>query len=129
MQWLLNGLFGAGWIVVLVSARLISSGHLFGLKQVKKFARGEELAPPEFQTPGLYRYIRHPFMAGFLMVFWVTPTMTVGHLLFATPMTSYILIGIQFEERDLIRHFGMRYRKYRERVPMLIPLVSRPQKN
>jgi len=125
MRWLLNGLFGAGWIVVLVSARLISSGHLFGLKQVKKFARGEELALPEFQTPGLYRYIRHPLMAGFLMVFWGTPTMTAGHLLFALMTTGYVLVGIRFEERDLIRQFGMRYREYRERVPRLIPLVMK----
>ncbi|MCF7805210.1 MAG: isoprenylcysteine carboxylmethyltransferase family protein [Candidatus Marinimicrobia bacterium] len=129
IRWVITGIYGAGWVVVLVSAKLISSGHLFGLKQVRAYVRGKELQSPEFQTPGFYRYVRHPLMVGFLMVFWATPTMTAGHLLFATLMTSYILAGIQFEERDLISQFGERYRKYRKQVPMLIPLTKQTQEN
>lgn len=120
-RWLLWGFFALGWIIVFVSAQLIDSGHLFGLNQVKAYLRDEDSPSPEFQTPGLYRHVRHPLMTGFLIAFWVTPTMTAGHLLFACATTTYILLALQLEERDLIRRFGDRYRRYRKRVPMLIP--------
>lgn len=113
--------YALGWILVLVSARLISSGHLFGLQQVREHATGQSLSSPEFQTPSLYRYVRHPLMLGFLMAFWATPHFTVGRLLFALGLTIYIVAGLWLEERDLMRTFGERYRVYRSRVPMLIP--------
>lgn len=118
------GLFGVGWIMTFAAAEMINSAHLFGLQQVRDHAQGKNVSAPEFQTPGLYRYVRHPLMLGFIVAFWATPHMTVGHLLFATLMTGYILIGIQFEERTLVRQFGERYREYRRRVPMLIPRLS-----
>lgn len=121
LRWLLWVLYGLGWVVVFISARMISSDHLFGMQQIRDYLDEHSISWPEFQTPGFYRYVRHPLMLGFLIAFWVTPRMTVGHLLFATAMTGYILIGLQFEEHELIQRFGQRYRRYRERVPMLIP--------
>ena len=118
----LDGLFWAGWGVVLLSTFLIDHFRLFGLKQVWAAARGGDLEAPEFQTPGLYRWVRHPLYLGFLLAFWCTPTMTAGRALFAGVWTGWILLAIRLEERDLVRHHGDAYREYRRRVRKLVPL-------
>lgn len=118
---LLYGVSFGGWGLLLVSTFLIDHFHLFGLRQVVGHQRGSSPASPEFRTPSLYRHVRHPLMLGFVVAFWAAPTMTVGHLLFAAGTTAYILIAVRYEERDLVAHFGDRYRRYRQRVPMLIP--------
>lgn len=114
-------LYALGWGLVLISTFMISHAHLFGLKQVHDHARRRTPSEPGFQTPGLYRHMRHPIMVGFLIAFWATPDMTVGHLLFAAVTTAYILVGVRLEERDLTKMFGDRYRAYRSRVPGFVP--------
>lgn len=121
----LTGLFWLGWGLVLISTFSIDHFDLFGLRQVSLHAKGEEITPVEFKEPWLYRYTRHPLMLGFIVAFWSTPHMTVGHLVFAIATTAYIFVGIHFEERDLVRHHGDRYREYRDRVRMLIPLPKK----
>jgi len=114
--------FGFG--VVLYSSFLIDHFDLFGLRQVILHLRGKKYTSHPFMERSLYRIVRHPLMVGFLIAFWSTPTMTTGHLLFAILTTGYIIVGVQIEERDLVRFLGEKYENYRQRTPAFIPFVK-----
>jgi methanethiol S-methyltransferase len=121
-RFFLSVLFATGWLIALTTTFLINHFDLFGLRQIYLHLRGRKFTPIRFKTPGLYRCVRHPLYLGWLFAFWSTPTMTVGHVVFAVVMSGYILLAIKFEEKDLITFFGDAYWKYREHVPMILPL-------
>lgn len=118
---LLIGVSLLGFVIALTSTYLINHFELFGLQQVVNNLAGREAPPAVFRTPLFYKVVRHPLYLGFIIAFWVTPAMTAGHLLFAAATTAYIVLGALLEERDLVDLFGDDYRRYRERVSMLIP--------
>jgi protein-S-isoprenylcysteine O-methyltransferase Ste14 len=120
----LFGLFWVGWGTVLFSSFIINHFDLFGLRQVWFQLTNQDYNDLKFETKSLYLYIRHPLMLGIIIGVWSTPHMTTGHLVFASSITAYILIGIQFEERTLIQFHGKDYENYRQRVPMLIPFLT-----
>ena len=117
--------FWAGWGTLVLSTFLIDHFELFGLSQA--FTRGKPVAEPSFKSPVLYKVVRHPIYLGLLMGFWAAPTMTLSRLFFAVGATGYILVGIWFEERDLVATFGDTYRDYRKQVSMIIPWIPAAQ--
>jgi protein-S-isoprenylcysteine O-methyltransferase Ste14 len=120
--WVINAL---GWLGVPVASFMIDHFDLFGLKQAFAGFRRVSLQRRGFVTPLLYRYIRHPIMTSVLVGLWVSPRMTAGHLLLSVGMSVYILIGVHFEERSLIRELGERYVRYQAEVPRFFPGITR----
>lgn len=115
------GVMGLGVVILLWATFLIDHFELFGLQQGWNTLLDKSLRAPAFVTPWLYKIVRHPLYVGWLLIFWGTPAMTAGHLLFAVAMSGYIFVAMRFEERDLVEQIGEPYRKYREEVPALVP--------
>jgi protein-S-isoprenylcysteine O-methyltransferase Ste14 len=123
-RWTLRGLCAVGFLMVPAVSFLINHFDLFGTRQVWLHLRGRAYSNLPLRAPLIYRFIRHPLYVGWMTLFWVTPTMTIAHLLFAVLTTAYMLIAIPFEERDLIAHFGHEYADYRRRVGALVPKLG-----
>jgi protein-S-isoprenylcysteine O-methyltransferase Ste14 len=114
-------LFVVGWLLVPLASLLINHFDLFGTRQVWLHLTGREYGALPFRTPLFYKHVRHPLYVGWAIAFWAIPTMTVGHLLFAVTLTTYMVIATFFEERDLVDYFGEQYDSYRRAVPKFIP--------
>jgi protein-S-isoprenylcysteine O-methyltransferase Ste14 len=122
---ILTGLFFFGWLVVLLSTFMINHFELFGLKQIFDNLKNKQTQRPKFQTKFLYKIVRHPIMLGFIIAFWATPLMTIGHLIFSIITTLYILIAIKYlEEKDLRKSIGKDYEDYQNKVPMIVPFTK-----
>lgn len=119
---LLQGLFWLGWVILYASSFMINHFDLFGLRQVYLRLKSEPYRPVPFVEVALYRFVRHPIMLGLLIGVWATPSMSVGHLLFAAATSVYVFIGIFLEEHDTRQALGERYERYRRETSMIVPL-------
>ncbi len=124
---ILSSLYWIGWSIVVISTFMIDHFDFFGLRQVFLHFSSKPCTAVGFKKPVLYKYVRHPIMLGFIIAFWAAPRMTTGHLVFAIATTAYILIGLQFEERDLVSTYGDAYREYKQKVSMFLPLPWKKQ--
>lgn len=124
---MLTALYFGGWALLLYATALIDHFDLFGLRQAWFGFRGETYRPHPFKTPGAYKLIRHPLYVAWTIIFWATPSMSAGHLLFATVATAYMALAVFVEERDLVDHFGDAYRRYQETTPKFVPRLVRPR--
>lgn len=123
---ILNGVFLFGWLVVMLSTSMINHFELFGLQQIFDNLKNRITPSSKFKTHYLYKIVRHPIMLGFIIAFWATPIMTVGHLLFSVATTLYIIIAVKYlEEKDLRKSIGKEYEDYQNKVPMLIPFTKK----
>ena len=114
-----------GWLIVFLSTWMINHFELLGLQQIYFNMKNVESRPPTFQVNFLYKFVRHPLMVGFIIAFWATPYMTLGHLVFALATTGYIVIAVaMFEEKDLKDAIGKEYEDYQKEVPMFIPFTK-----
>ncbi|MFT6333777.1 MAG: protein-S-isoprenylcysteine O-methyltransferase Ste14 [Saprospiraceae bacterium] len=121
----INGLFWLGWVIVFLSTFMINHFHLFGLDQVFNNFKNRPATGLKFQERYFYKFVRHPLMTGFIIAFWATPVMTMGHLLFAAVTTVYVLLSVKYlEEKDLRNEIGEEYVDYQKRVPMLVPFTK-----
>jgi protein-S-isoprenylcysteine O-methyltransferase Ste14 len=125
LEWPLRILYFGGWGLVLYATALIDHFDLFGVRQVVLYFQGKEYTHRPFQTPALYKHVRHPLYIGWFTVFWMTPLMTVGHLVFAAVASAYIVVATYLEEHDLVRHFGDPYAQYQKTTPKFIPIPKR----
>jgi len=121
----LRALYFAGWAMLLYAIALLGHFELFGIRQAWLGFRGRPYAPQPFETPGLYRHMRHPIYVSWAVIFWATPVMSAGHLLFAVVATAYMVLAVFVEERDLVGHFGDTYRRYQETTPKYLPRLRR----
>ena len=122
---ILLGVFYFGWVVVLLSTFMINHFELFGLKQIFDNLKNRQPQPHVLQVNFFYKIVRHPIMLGFIIAFWATPLMTLGHLIFAIMTTIYIILSVKYlEEKDLRHYLGKGYEEYQEKVPMLIPFTK-----
>lgn len=123
---ILTGVFFFGWLVALLSTFMINHFDLFGLKQIFDNLKDKIAPSSKFQTNYLYKIVRHPIMLGYIIAFWATPLMTLGHLLFAVTTTLYIVVAVKhLEEKDLRQSIGKAYEDYENKVPMLIPFTKK----
>lgn len=121
----LRTLFALGWALAVAASFMIDHLELFGLRQVLDHIRGRQTSSRRFQARWAYRWVRHPIVTGTFFGLWATPHMSADHLLLAAALTAYMAIGVELEERALVREVGEPYRRYRLEVPRFFPRLRK----
>jgi protein-S-isoprenylcysteine O-methyltransferase Ste14 len=107
---------GISALVLIVAVLQTDVLSFVGLRQLFAEERRGSLI-----VSGLYHWVRHPLYTFSLLALWLSPNMSLNSFIVYVGLTLYILIGIIFEERKLVREFGDAYVQYRAVTPMLLP--------
>jgi protein-S-isoprenylcysteine O-methyltransferase Ste14 len=119
---ILYAIYGFGWAMIVISTFSIDHFAFFGLRQVWASVTGRSMPGSRLSQSWFYALVRHPISLGWMLVFWATPQMTLGHLVFALGMTLYIVAVTPMEERDISADLGEDYADCRSRVRAFVPL-------
>lgn len=110
-------------IVAVFAAGLLA---LWGLRSIggEMSSQAEVRADTELVTTGAFGLVRHPLYLSILLI-WAGAS--VALLSWFMAACTIILVPpfvarSRLEERLLVDHFGDAYRRYADRVPMLLPL-------
>jgi protein-S-isoprenylcysteine O-methyltransferase Ste14 len=115
--------YALGWIMMLISTVSIDHLTFFGLRPAWQGLVGTAAKHSAgLSQHGFYGYVRHPISLGWMLVLVSTPTMSLGHLMFATVMVAYILLVTPLEEQDIEDELGDQYRAYRRKVRAFLPV-------
>lgn len=106
-------------VCLLVGVMQTGGMRFLGLAQLFDPQGGNRTLP--LVTGGFYRAMRHPLYTFSLLFIWLFPWMSWNVLGFNLGATLYLLLGIQLEERKLLREFGPAYAEYQRSTPMLLP--------
>ena len=123
--YILWGIFMFGWVFLLAATFAINHFDLFGLRQAYLNFKSMDRPPLTFVKRAMYKYIRHPIQTGVLIGIWVTPHMTVTQIILSVGFTIYIIVGLWFEEKDLIAEHGESYLQYRKETGSVFPKFSK----
>jgi protein-S-isoprenylcysteine O-methyltransferase Ste14 len=110
----LHALRVAGIVLTLRSAALLDVWELAGTKP-PRHAPGT-VGEVTFTAAGPYGWVRHPIYSGWFLVVFAVPSMTMTQLVFAAVSSAYLLVGMVFEERSLLRAAPRTYAEYQRQV-------------
>jgi protein-S-isoprenylcysteine O-methyltransferase Ste14 len=103
------------------SAHSLRSFDIVGKGRLLAQMHNRQLPVMPFAIRGPYRYVRHPLYFFMLLIIWSCPDIALDRLLFNSLWSIWVVVGTVLEERDLVVSFGVNYRNYQTKVPMLIP--------
>jgi protein-S-isoprenylcysteine O-methyltransferase Ste14 len=117
--WFANALALAALAGFFLSLRYYDTDEFFGFRQLRE--RENRVEDQErLRISPLHRYVRHPWYGLGLALIW-TRDLTAAWVVSCVAMTAYFWLGSMLEERKLVAYHGEAYRRYREKVPRMLP--------
>jgi protein-S-isoprenylcysteine O-methyltransferase Ste14 len=107
-----------GFLLAKLAFRPISFSEFMGIKPEQDRS---------LITSGIYARMRHPLYTALILgvIGFLVFSPTYTNLVHAICIIIYLFIGIHYEERRLIAHFGKEYEEYKKLTPMLFPTLKR----
>lgn len=124
--WALCAAYGAAWLLLMKASFDAGAEVQSGALGWMSLLAGRRPRFPPMPTRGSFRVIRQPIYVAFALTLWLVPVWTPDQLVLATVLTGYCLAAPRMKERRLLARHGGHFRRYRARVPYVIPWPRRP---